>query len=58
MYLLPELECLKCHHKWVPRVPGRPVQCPKCHNLNWDKPANGEVMVNEPDKARPETRTW
>ena len=29
-----EVECLKCGHKWIPRV-GNPRQCPKCKKYSW-----------------------
>ena len=30
-------ECLRCGHKWLARIAGRPVQCPKCKNTKWDE---------------------
>ena len=34
---LPILKCLRCGHKWVPRNPRHPKQCPKCHSPYWNK---------------------
>ncbi len=31
-------ECLKCGHKWLPRIKEKPVQCPKCKRTDWSKP--------------------
>lgn len=33
-----KLECKRCGHTWIPRIEGRPGQCPECHNTRWDKP--------------------
>jgi len=32
---LPELECKRCGHKWIPRVPN-PRRCPKCLRYDWN----------------------
>jgi len=29
-------KCLKCSHKWIPRV-AKPVECPKCKRRDWNK---------------------
>jgi hypothetical protein len=34
-------ECLRCGKVWVSRVEGRPVQCPRCKQPNWDREARG-----------------
>jgi len=28
--------CLRCGHRWHPRVP-EPQQCPRCHSILWRK---------------------
>ena len=33
-----KLKCLWCGHRWIPRV-SKPVACPKCHSIKWDKEA-------------------
>lgn len=33
------VKCLRCGYDWTPRVPGRPKQCPACHQSRWDKRA-------------------
>jgi predicted Zn-ribbon and HTH transcriptional regulator len=30
------LECKRCGHQWLPRVP-RPQECPACKSRRWDK---------------------
>lgn len=34
--------CLRCDHRWWPRItngkPNKPKQCPKCHSTKWDTP--------------------
>ncbi len=39
MVSLPVWTCVrpKCGHTWIPRKPGRPVECPKCKRRDWDK---------------------
>jgi hypothetical protein len=32
-----QLTCRRCDHRWYPRSPERPVQCPKCRSVFWDK---------------------
>ena len=34
---IPQLTCLRCGHKWVPRIPD-PRICPKCGSYRWDTP--------------------
>jgi hypothetical protein len=34
-----EKHCLRCQHRWIARVPGRPKNCPNCKQPNWDTPA-------------------
>ena len=45
------VECLKCHHRWEPRVEGgRPVKCPSCAQPNWWKVRRyGNVGVDADD---------
>ena len=28
-------ECMRCHHRWVPRQTRPPRQCPNCHSPYW-----------------------
>ena len=35
-YSLPILECLNCHHRWIPRV-SKPDECPKCKGRKWKR---------------------
>lgn len=33
----PWMECTRCFHLWVTRIPGRrPKQCPQCKSQKWD----------------------
>lgn len=32
------LHCLRCGCEWLPRIPGKPVRCPRCGSFVWDKP--------------------
>lgn len=27
--------CSQCKHEWLPRIEGKPVQCPRCKSLKW-----------------------
>jgi len=36
--VLPEFNCLRCGHRWVPRNPVYPKLCPKCKSFQWDRP--------------------
>lgn len=29
--------CLRCGHKWNPRIETKPLACPKCKSYEWDK---------------------
>jgi hypothetical protein len=33
-----EMECLRCGHKWLRRVPHLPKRCPHCFSPYWNKP--------------------
>jgi len=35
---IPYLKCTRCKHKWVPRKPQPPKECPKCRSPYWDRP--------------------
>ncbi len=35
---LKKVKCLRCGHKWTPRVEGRPKACPACKSYRWNKP--------------------
>ena len=38
---IPELECLRCGHTWIPR--GTKVfVCPGCHSPKWNEPPDGK----------------
>jgi hypothetical protein len=39
---LPKFKCVRCGHTWIPRVAGRPRQCPHCHQPKWDVPPRWE----------------
>lgn len=26
-----------CGHEWIPRIEGKPVQCPKCKSTKWQE---------------------
>jgi predicted Zn-ribbon and HTH transcriptional regulator len=41
--VLPSEHCRKCGHAWVKRIPGRPVECPKCKSRTWDMPKGESV---------------
>lgn len=30
-------ECVRCGNQWFQRKEGRPVRCPKCQSVNWDR---------------------
>ena len=34
---LTKLTCKRCGHEWWPRSPGKPIKCPKCQTMRWDK---------------------
>ena len=36
--ILPTLGCLRCGHKWYPKLERIPVRCPKCGSPYWNKP--------------------
>jgi hypothetical protein len=42
-------ECLRCGHEWVRRAEGRPKNCPKCKQPNWDV-AVGVLPMGRPKK--------
>jgi len=31
-------ECLRCGHKWVPRIKREPKRCPGCKSPYWNRP--------------------
>lgn len=35
--IMQKLTCLRCGHTWYPRIE-KPVQCPRCKTLAWNKP--------------------
>jgi len=35
---LPEMNCLRCNHKWIPRKNSTPKVCPKCKSPYWNTP--------------------
>jgi hypothetical protein len=35
---IPVRECLRCHHRWIPRQRRPPQQCPACHSPYWQTP--------------------
>lgn len=34
---LPTYTCLRCGHRWVPRIP-KPRHCARCNSPYWDRP--------------------
>src|SRR4051812_42824207 len=44
-----ELECKVCGHKWFPRLPRRPIWCPKCNSKNW---ATGRKLPRREEMRR------
>lgn len=33
-----KFKCKKCGHEWITRLEyHKPVRCPRCFNVNWDK---------------------
>ena len=34
------LKCSRCGHVWLQRGADRPLLCPKCKSLRWDRPVN------------------
>lgn len=40
------VQCLRCQHEWLPRIDGRPMQCPRCKSTTWDKQSvnKGKMM--------------
>ena len=59
-------ECMRCHHRWVPRQASPPRQCPNCHSPYWrterqytkrGRPIKGIII--RPGSCRPTRhRTW
>ena len=41
-----ELECKRCHHKWLPRK-AEVMLCPKCHSPYWNKEKVSELGVEK-----------
>jgi hypothetical protein len=37
-------QCIKCNHKWKQRGKNIPKQCPRCHNPNWNKRSNKDLI--------------
>lgn len=35
-FILPELNCKRCKHIWIPRANKKPKVCPKCKSPYWD----------------------
>jgi len=53
--LSPQLECLRCHHKWIPRQKEVRI-CPHCKSAYWDRPKRTDpTPLDKADKiyARP-----
>ena len=32
-----KLTCKRCGASWLPRIETKPVQCPRCKSLAWDR---------------------
>ena len=44
-----QLECLRCSHKWFPRISqegevDKPKTCPKCRSPYWNKPVQRKFV--------------
>ena len=37
MRQLPQFQCKRCEHKWIPRKEGTPLRCPKCGSPYWNR---------------------
>lgn len=48
---IPVLECLRCGHRWIPRVPG-PARCPKCQSRDWNQPKEPESDMEMQRRTR------
>lgn len=35
--LVQAYHCERCSHTWLPRSEERPLLCPKCKSLRWDR---------------------
>jgi hypothetical protein len=42
---IPQLECKRCFHKWVPRSSDVSV-CPNCHSIKWNE-EEGKVIFSQ-----------
>ncbi|MBM3254223.1 MAG: hypothetical protein FJZ16_08220 [Candidatus Omnitrophica bacterium] len=58
-------ECMRCHHRWVPRQARPPRQCPECHSPYWQTPRQytkrgrpPEVVSVSGDYTPKHHRTW
>ena len=56
---LPKLICSRCGHVWIPRIPRKPKQCPKCHSPYWRiQKWKGVSSMAACPICRSEHRTW
>lgn len=46
---IPQYQCTRCNHQWIPRKPNRPLACPNCNSRVWNKP-----RANKTEPARVE----
>lgn len=30
-------KCSRCHHEWLPKNEDKPLTCPKCRSVYWDR---------------------
>jgi DNA-directed RNA polymerase subunit RPC12/RpoP len=48
----PTYTCLRCNHTWQGRVSRKPIRCPRCSSVAWDKKkertdiVKGEVTIS------------
>lgn len=55
--LPPELECLRCRHKWIPHIETVRI-CPKCKSAYWDTPKKTRAVAkSKPLLVRKRERT-
>lgn len=45
-----QLECLRCSHKWWPRIETAPKTCPRCKSKDWAIPKMREYIKQLEEK--------
>lgn len=49
---LPEYKCKRCGHTWTPRSNKKPVKCPACISVQWDRDYVMSVSAPQRKKGR------